>query len=270
MKGVVNAVRHHLAVVGSYLRVGLLNFVQYRTDFAVAVANALVGLVTQVIGLAVIFGQTTQLNGWDHSGLLVLVGVFFICSGLLGLVIRPSMQTLMEAIRLGTFDFTLTKPADSQVLASVQTVAPQAATDLLVGVGVIAWTLVSDGQGLHPWQVGAFLVALACGLAIIYSFLLMLSTFSFWFVKLDNILVVFEGLFQSAGRWPVSIFPPWLRLVLTFVVPVSFAVTVPAQAIVLGVDGATLAAAVGVAVLFLTGSRLFWRHALRHYTGASA
>ncbi|MGJ6979810.1 ABC transporter permease [Aestuariimicrobium soli] len=262
--------RHHLSVIGSFLRVGLLNFVQYRADFAVAVINALSNLVTQVIGLAVIFGQTADLNGWDHGGLLVLVGVFFVCSGLLGVVIRPSMQALMEAIRLGTFDFTLTKPADSQVLASVQTVAPQAATDLVVGLGVITFSLVRMRQGLDGWQVAGFLVALACGLTIIYSFLLILSTFSFWFVKLDNILVVFEGMFQSAGRWPVGIFPPWLRMVLTFVVPVSFAVTVPAQSLVFGVGLANLGAAVGVALLFLVGSRLFWRYALRHYTGASA
>ena len=72
---------------------------------------------------------------------------------------------------------------------------------------------------------------LLAGLVIVYSFLLLLATCAFWFVKLENVLVIFQALFGNAGRWPVTIFPPWLRAFLTFVVPVAFAVTVPAQAL---------------------------------------
>jgi ABC-type uncharacterized transport system permease subunit len=36
----------------------------------------------------------------------------------------------------------------------------------------------------------------------------------------------------EAGRWPISIDPPWLRATLTFfVVPVGFSITVPAEAL---------------------------------------
>jgi ABC-2 type transport system permease protein len=68
----------------------------------------------------------------------------------------------------------------------------------------------------------------------------------------------------------VTIFPGWLRPVLTFVVPIAFAVTVPAQALTdqLGVRSVLLS--VGLAALFLAGSRAFWLVALRRYTGASA
>ncbi len=77
---------------------------------------------------------------------------------------------------------------------------------------------------------------LLAGLVIVYSFLLMLSTLSFWFVKLDNVLVIFQALFHHAGRWPVTIFPVWMKFALTFVVPVAFAVTVPGP----GADAADL------------------------------
>ena len=41
-------------------------------------------------------------------------------------------------------------------------------------------------------------------------------------------------LFQSlydAGRWPIGIYPDWLRAALTFLVPVAFAVTIPSEAL---------------------------------------
>jgi ABC-2 type transport system permease protein len=261
---------HSLRVLRAYLAVGVLNIVQYRSDFVLAVGNALVSLVTQVLGLSVIFSNTADLHGWTADDLLVLIGIHFFISGLIGLVIRPSMQAMMEGIRLGTFDFLLTKPADSQLLASSQVVAPQAATDVVVGLGVVVFGIARVGLQLDVVSVLLFLVTLAAGLATVYGFLLILSTLAFWFVKLDNILVIFQALFGNAGRWPVTIFPSWLRPVLTFVVPIAFAVTVPAQALTgqLALPRALLS--VAIAGLFVVGSRVFWLVALRHYTGASA
>ncbi len=161
----------------------------------------------------------------------MLVGIHFFLSGLIGIVMRPSMEALMEGIRLGTFDFLLIKPADSQLLASTQVVAPQAATDVVVGIGVVVFGMTRLGVTLGPLDVALFLVMLLAGLVIVYSFLLLLATCAFWFVKLENVLVIFQALFGNAGRWPVTIFPPGLRVFLTFVVPVAFAVTVPAQAL---------------------------------------
>ena len=68
----------------------------------------------------------------------------------------------------------------------------------------------------------------------------------------------------------MTIFPGWMRPVLTFVVPIAFAVTVPAQALVGRLTGSGALLSVGVALLFLVASRAFWFVALRHYTGASA
>jgi len=176
----------------------------------------------------------------------------------------------MEGIRLGTFDFLLTKPADSQLLASARVFAPQALTDVALGIGIVIVGITRIGRSLDVVPVLLFVVTLAGGVAIIYGFLLILSTMAFWFVKLDNILVIFQTLFGNAGRWPVTIFPNWMRPVLTFVVPIAFAVTVPAQAITGQLSAVSALLSVGVAALFVIVSRVFWMVALRHYTGASA
>lgn len=261
---------HSLRVLRAFLSIGVLNIVQYRTDFVIAVVNAVISLLTQLLGLSVIFTNTADLRGWTADDLLVLIGIHFFISGLVGLVIRPSMEALMEGIRLGTFDFLLTKPADSQLLASSRVVAPQAVTDVVVGIGVMIFGMIRIGLNLDPVSVVLFLITLVAGFAIVYGFLLMLSTLAFWFVKLDNILVIFQALFGNAGRWPVTIFPGWMRPVLTFVVPIAFAVTVPAQALTGQLSGTGALLSVGVAALFLIGSRVFWFVALRRYTGASA
>jgi ABC-2 type transport system permease protein len=62
-----------------------------------------------------------------------------------------------------------------------------------------------------------------------------------------NILVVFQSMYE-AGRWPVSIYPQWLRWSLTVVVPVAFATTVPAQALAGRLTWQALLGAVTLAV----------------------
>jgi ABC-2 type transport system permease protein len=262
--------RHGVRVLRAFLSIGVLNLMQYRSDFAVSVLNAAISLLTQLLALSVIFTATADLRGWGPYDLLVLIGIHFFIAGLIGVVMRPSMEALMEGIRLGTFDFLLTKPADSQLLASSQVVAPQATTDVLVGVGVIGYGMSRLGVSLSPADFGLFLVMLLAGLVIVYSFLLLLATCAFWFVRLENVLVIFQALFGNAGRWPVTIFPPWLRAFLTFVVPVAFAVTVPAQAVTGELRAGSAALAVVVALGFFTAARVFWLVALRRYTGASA
>ena len=115
----------------------------------------------------------------------------------------------------------------------------------------------------------AFVMMLLAGAVIIYSFWLILATLSFWFVRVENILVIFQSMYE-AGRWPVSLYPGWLRYGLTFVVPVAFATTVPAEALTGRLNWGTLFGALAIAALLLTLSRLFWRAGLRHYSGASA
>ena len=52
---------------------------------------------------------------------------------------------------------------------------------------------------------------------------------------------LFDGVYLT-GRFPVGIYPTWLRLSVTFLVPIGFAITVPAEAVTSRLDWQTLAA----------------------------
>jgi ABC-2 type transport system permease protein len=258
-----------LRLVWVFLRVSILSELAYRANFFLQLFESLVDLGTALGGLAVVFSYTDTLGGWRPNEVLALVGVFFLVGGAIHLVIEPSMQRLIEAVSEGTLDFTLTKPADAQFLVSIQRVEIWKLTDLVLGAGVLAFALVRMGTRLDAVQAAAFAAALAAGGLIVYSFWLMLATLSFWFVRVENILVIFQSMYE-AGRWPVSLYPRWLRFSLTFLVPVAFATTVPTQALSGRLTGRTLLGAGALAVLLLVVSRLFWRAGVRRYSGASA
>ncbi len=261
---------HALTVVTTYLRLGLLNVMQYRADFFMQVVSILVALGSALLTIGIVFNQTDQIGGWTEPDLVALIGVQMLVRGITSLVMRPSMERLMENIRMGTLDFMLTKPADSQLLASVAQVNVAATADILGGGIVLALALATLGTSVGIGEALLFVAMLACGVVMIYAFLLATSTIAFWFVRVDNLLVIFNAMFNGAGGWPVTIFPAWLKFSLTFMVPVAFAVTVPAQSLTGRLTLGYALGAIALASVFALGSRWFWRFGLRHYTGASA
>jgi ABC-2 type transport system permease protein len=258
-----------LRLFAMFLRVGALNELQYRANFAIQVFQSLIALATGLAVIGLVFSQTTHLNDWTQPELLAVMGVHILMGGVIQTLIQPNMERLMADVREGTLDFILTKPEDAQVLVSIREVKIWQAIDVVIGLVVLGVGVGQLQASIGPVQALAFAVALLLGATTIYCFWLILTVGAFWIVRMDEIHELFDGIYQS-GRWPVTIYPGWLRISLTFLVPIAFAVTVPAEAITsrLTVETIILAAAFALALFLFT--RWWWRFGLRHYSGASA
>jgi ABC-2 type transport system permease protein len=219
--------------------------------------------------LWLVFFYTDTLNGWDQPELLAVMGIHILMGGFIRAIVEPNMGRLMEDVRMGTLDYTLTKPEDSQVLISVREFRVWQLVDVVMGLIVLVWSLVLLQAKTGLLQGLAFVFSMFLGGLMIYAVWLMISTGSFWFVRMGNLIEVFESLYQ-AGRWPVGIYPPWLRTSLTFLVPVAFAVTVPAEALIGRLTPSTILGALALTIFLMLMARLIWRVGLKNYTGASA
>jgi ABC-2 type transport system permease protein len=259
----------YLRLFWIHFRLGIMNELQYRTNLIIQLVQSTMGLATALLGLGIVFSKTDTLAGWRPAELLAIVGVYTLVSGITQLVVRPSLARFMEDVRLGTLDFILTKPVDAQILASMRQIEVWKLVDVVVGLVVLAVAIGQLGTSVGPAEAISFLVALLAGVTIIYSFLLILSTCAFWFVRIDNILNIFQSMYE-AGRWPIGIYPPWLRMLLTFLVPIGFAITVPTEGLVGRLTSPNLLGAIALAIALPLAARAFWRIGVRHYSGASA
>jgi ABC-2 type transport system permease protein len=258
-----------LRVALLHLRVGVMTDLQYRVNFALQVLQSLLALFTGLVVFALVYSHTTELNGWSQNELLVVLGVQLMMGGVVRAVVQPNMMRFTEEVRDGKLDHALTKPVDAQMLVSVRQVEVWQAVDIITGTGLVVVALVRLGADLGALDVLAFAAALAVGAVLLYSFWMLLATLAFWVVNMWHLPELFEGVFQT-GRWPIGIYPPWLRFSVTFLVPIAFAVTVPAEAVTSRLEWQTLALAVGFAVFLFAVTRWFWRFGLRSYSGASA
>lgn len=252
-----------------FFKVGSMNELQYRANFLIQVLQSGVAVGTAIVVLALVYSHTDSLNGWSESELLVVMGIQILLGGVIRTLIQPNMQRLMEEVRDGKLDFALTKPEDSQVLVSVRDVRIWSSVDVLAGAAVLGYGIAGLETGFGAAEALLFLGLLAVGAVTIYCFWLVIATLAFWIVNVWEVLELFEGIYQT-GRWPVSIYPIWLRLGVTFIVPIAFAITVPAEAVTSRLEWPTVALALGFASALFAFTRWWWRFGLRFYSGASA
>jgi ABC-2 type transport system permease protein len=253
----------------NYLRVGIQNEMQYRVNFFVQLGQSLISLGTGLIGLWLVFSQTTELNGWTQPELLVVMGIFILMGGVINSLIQPNMTRLLEEIQLGTLDFALTKPADAQGLISIREFRLWSLTDVIVGIIVLSYGVFNYQGSVGISQSLAFMFALLMGSILIYCFWLIITSTAFWIVRVDEIVNLFQGVY-AAGRWPVGIYPRWLQVGLTFIIPVAFAVTIPAEALTSRLTPLILIGTFALTSFFIVLSRIIWRLGLKNYSGASA
>jgi ABC-2 type transport system permease protein len=252
-----------------HLRVGIMTDLQYRVNFALQLLQSLLSLAVGLVMLALVYSHTSELNGWSQPELMAVLGVQIVVGGFIRALIQPNMMRFTQEVQDGKLDHALTKPVDAQMLVSVRQVEIWQAVDVLTGGAVIAVAMVRLEGGLGLLDVLGFAVALVFGAVLLYCFWMLLATLAFWVVNLWHLPDLFDGVFQT-GRWPVGVYPTWLRFSVTFLVPVAFAVTVPAEAVTSRLEWQTLAFAAGLAVVFFAVTRWFWRFGLRNYSGASA
>jgi ABC-2 type transport system permease protein len=258
-----------LRLVRVFFRVNIAGELAYRMNFLFSFFESVMGLAFTLVGLAVIFSYTDSLNGWRPNEILALVGVYSLLGGVIRVAILPGMQQLTESVRDGTFDFTLTKPEDAQLIVSISRIGVWKIIDVFLGLAILIIALVRLGGSIGGLQAVEFLAMLLTGSVIVYSFFLILATLAFWLVRVENILTIFLSVYH-AGRWPLSLYPGWLRYGLIFIIPVAFATTIPVEALTSRLNWVTLLAAFAAAVVLFVASRAFWKFGLRHYSGASA
>ena len=253
----------------TYLRVGIMNEMQYRINFVMEVVQSVLQIGTALVVLAIVFSHTDSLGGWSRNELLAVIGVYTLVRGLVKMFVQPNMERVVGEIREGKLDHALIKPADSQLLVSIRDVRFWQVADVLVGAIVVCVALVRLRATVSAVDLAAFAVMLAVGSVSIYCFWLLLATAAFWLVRINEVQELFDGLYR-AGQYPVGIYPGWLKVGLAFLVPLAFAVTVPAEAATGRLTWVAGAVSVVMTALLVVGSRWLWHRGLRRYDGASA
>jgi ABC-2 type transport system permease protein len=258
-----------LRLLSTLVKINVQQDLAYRADAIINILLNLMWLGWELLSLSIIFNNTPTLGGWGLGELIALLGVFRLVNTLMVALIWPNTEKFNTGVRDGSLDYTLLQPVNSLFLISFTRIIIWRVWDLVLAAALIVIGIGMSGGSATPLNLTSFIFLAASGMAIIYSLWIVMIAFTFWFVKFDNNVTILQALLE-AGRYPATVYPPWLRLIVTFVVPIAVATTVPLQALrgelqvwqvlmFLGIGGASLLVAMRV-----------WKAGIRRYSGASS
>lgn len=258
-----------LKLISTLVKINVQQDLAYRADALVNILVNLMWLGWELLSLSILFSNTETLGGWSPGELIALLGVFRLVNTLMAALIWPNTQKFNTGVRDGSLDYTFLQPVNSLFMISFTRIIIWRAWDIVLATILIVVGIGMSASTTTSLSVASFLLLVTSGATIIYSLWIVMIAFTFWFVKFDNNVTILQALLE-AGRYPATVYPPWLRLIVTFVVPIAVATTVPLQALRGELNGGQIAMFLGVAVASVLVASRVWKAGVRRYSGASS
>jgi len=258
-----------LKLLSAFFKVNVQMALAYRADTIVSILLNLMWLGWELLSLNIIFSNTTSLGGWGLGELIALLGVFRLVNTMMMALIWPNTEKFNQSIRDGSMDYTILQPVNSMFLVTFSRITVWRIWDLVLAIVLIVIGINISGDTTSPLSILTFILLTVSGAIVIYSLWIVLIALTFWFTKFDNNVTILHALLD-AGRYPVTVYPVWLRIIVTFVIPIAVATTIPLQALRgdLNINQVILFFTIGI-VSFLIASRV-WKSGLKQYSGASS
>jgi ABC-2 type transport system permease protein len=240
---------------------------EYRANFATAVLYSLGQLAGTLFTLNVLYSKGYRFRGWTQDESYLVVALFTLMDGVTSSALNPNLSKIVAHVQRGSLDFILLKPIDAQFQLSTRNLTPWGFPNICFAIALMLYA--GTRIGLPPYAYALGIIPALLAVAILYSLWFAVGTTTIWFTKIWNATEVLRA-FIEAGKYPMGAYSLGFQFFFTFVLPVAFLTTVPAE-IMRGSRSPTfiLVEAALAGCLFL-GSRLFWKTALRSYTSASS
>jgi ABC-2 type transport system permease protein len=257
--------RLYRVLAGAYVRSRL----QYRLSFWLGVSVTMITDLVPLLLIGIVFTRFPTLHGWHWRDIALLYGLDQLAFGMVRCFSRQ-IDNFDNLIVSGDFDSILIRPLPPlfHLLAARFEIVELGR--LSVGVIILVLAARAAGIAVTAANVVVILGAVIGGAMILFSFILMVASVSFWQTRVGKL----QDLVQASGRafadYPLSIYPTGVRWLLTFGLPLALVTYYPGQRLLgRNESGALLPvlsmAAMPAGLMLLGAAGLVWRAGLRHY-----
>ncbi len=263
----------YLRLLGAFGRFSLNRELAFRGNFLMKVLLEVVWLGILLLFFHTIFRNTSRIEGWNEYQYLFFLGCYYALEGLIETLFLENCIEFGELVRTGNLDFFLLKPIDEQFLLSFRHIDWSTAPKVFIGGALMGVSLWELGEPIGLLKAFCFVVTLGSGIAMAYSFLLILASTAIWMVRNQSLMELW-WLFSSLMRYPRDIYEePWavlIQKVFTFLLPALLVVSVPAEAMVRVLEPGIIVWMILAGMMMLVISRWVFRKSIRFYRSASS
>lgn len=219
--------RTHLQILAAYFAQFVKTRLAYRADFLLDSLGVIAALVVQLAFLGVLYTKIQSLAGWSFDQLVFIHGFSLVPLGLFNLV-SPNLWGFSERHLVeGRFDRVLLRPVDPLFQVLFESFNVAALNEIVLGLLLMGAAGARMALVPVPLDFVAFPLLAVSAAAVYLGIFVILTAVSFWFSDRLGIGPPVYNMIRFA-RYPVTIYHPAVRVLLSWVIPFGFAAFYPA------------------------------------------
>lgn len=270
----IDSIAHHLSVGMLYARFSIQRVLEY--PFSLMGITISLGFSYIWIGMTfkILVDSFQPLSGWTFPQLAFLYGLGLISRGVMSIISFQSRQ-IDNYVTRGEFDRLLVRPLDVTFQFAISGINVVGLVHFFIGIG---YFIYGAHLVLFPWTlINLTLVLLVIiGASLIYwSYFTIISCVAFWTKRSGPLIGSATELLGRGTRYPLTIYPWAIQVMMTFVFPIGFISFYPACDFLGQEDGSSLPLDAALwtpligSAMFLFAIALF-RVGLRNYESAGS
>lgn len=257
-----------------YIKTFLRARAEYRVGFSLGLfSNFYCYFITYCTYWVLVKGVGT-VDGWNFSDLSILYGLSLLTYAISGTLIWYTVYHLEEMITKGELDTYLTRPLGVMEQMIFQRFGDTFLGQIVVSALFLAVAFFTQANKI-TFVRGVYLVlSMIGGTLIQMGGMIFVGALSFWMKRSSALGGMFYYDFRNVTQYPLSIFPKWIQIFLTFVLPWAFINYYPALILTNKVQN-NFELAMGLLVpvvggIFFGVSLKVFNWGLRNYSGAGS
>ncbi len=260
----------YLSLYGLFLRQRLKILLEYRVNFLIGATSTIFMQGASLLAIWVVMRQIPDLNGWSLPEIWLIYGLVTLAQSLNHMFADNLWTVGRDYIRPGGFDRFLVRPIDPLFHLLADRFCHDGVGNFLVGLVLVVGAGASLELSWGLLEVANVALAALSGGLIFFGLNLITAVSAFWVMDSVPVTrVVFET--HMFARYPLSIYPRAIRILLTWLFPYGLAAFYPASLVLGRAVSPALAwgAPLAALVLVLIGYRT-WLFGLRHYASTGS
>ena len=260
----------YLKIFARQIKLSVMSAAIYRANFFLMILGSFLFVAVSLLCIEIIYGNVDSIAGWNRREMLILVTTAMIVNQLYRGIMHHNQNRFLYGIGYGGFDKMLLRPIGLIFQANTGSVDVFSLLSAIVPlVGVLIIQISAIGAGISLLQLGLYVLFVLNGVLVLSSFMLLLYSSAFIFIKVDGVDNLYYALMDIANK-PKEMFSRNLFYGFVFLIPVMPLANAPAAVLLGRIGWGMMIIYLGVGLLFAAAAYLGIRLGLRRYSSTSS
>ncbi len=267
MRGRLHELKWYVKVAIHFGKLSLQSTMEYPLDFASGVCVELAYMTIKLVYLYVVLSAGMKVGSMTPDMVIIFVGTYIFMTGIW--MLFGGVNNIPGQVVRGDLDLLMTKPGSLQFLQTFgkfnfALAFPNVAVGTILIIG--GWRRCAIPVTIS--HIGVFILYLAAGIVLTYSFGLMAALLVFWVTSLNAVSTLYAALWDY-NNMPMELYPKVIKQIGTFLIPIFLVTNWSGMAVLGKLNPVQIIWGITVPGLALLMARTMWKAGIKRYTSAN-